>query len=77
MLNQGIMENLKSLSALAKKNSVSNVCAETRGIANFDVKSISEHFKAYFVVVAGNLMAKLSKLLNKYNSNSETYLTGM
>ena len=72
------MENLKSLSALAKKKiQCKTFCAETRGIANFDVKSISEHFKAYFVVAAGNLMAKLSKLLNKYNGNSEAYLTGM
>ena len=69
------MENLKSLSALAKKIQRETFCAETRGIANFDEKSVSEHFKAYFVVVAGNLMAKLSKLLNKYNGNSKAYLT--
>ena len=58
-----------------KKIQCQTYCAETRRIANFDVKAISEHFKTYFSVVAGNLVAKLSKLLNKYNGNSEMYLT--
>ena len=46
----------------------------TRRIANFNVNTISERFKTYISMVAGNVMVKLSKLLNKYNGNSETYL---
>ena len=34
-------------------------CAKTRRIANLDVKTISEHFKTCFSVVAWNPVAKL------------------